>query len=465
MARYGFTSPGADAGQAIQQFLVQRAMQARQQQLDERAQQKQEQDATNQREQLKLEQERERRAAQTEKTQQAETARKAKLEEAQIAVTNAPTGGQSLSPGIIARIQGTPFEGRLQTQDTLPAQFGDPMNPQTSGSESFTSLRPTFAQEQAQGVQTRRNDLSTAVTTQGLSDPRVRNQIAADAVSAGQAVPAALLTQPASSTSRASIEQQYLEAIQRGDTKTAEQIKQAANIRDTPQGLFGATDAPDDVKLYADAIQSGNRPPTSQGLYGNTLKVGAELQRRGYDLTTANMDWQATQKHFATLNGAQQTRMRQAVDNASHSLDVIDDLASQWKGGKFPLLNSGRLAAAKSGALGPDAQQIATQLDAQIADVTSELANVYMGGNSPTDHAMELAAKNLQTNWTEAQLHTLVAQQRKNLTIRQNSIRNAEAVTPSSQAAESPAGASGGSLPSVGGTFQGGKVLKVERVK
>jgi hypothetical protein len=238
-----------------------------------------------------------------------------------------------------------------------------------------------------------------------------------------------------------SLEQQYLDAIQSGDTALAKRIREAANIRDNPQasgGLFGpgqGVGVNDDVKQTVDAIVRGDQPPTLQGFYGNTLKVRAELGRRGYDFTTANLDYQATQQHWKTLNGAQQTRMRQAVDNAYHSLDVIEDLANQWKGGPFPILNRGRLAAARNGALGLEAQKIATQLESQIADVTSELANVYMGGNSPTDHAMELAAKNLSADWSEPQLRALIGQQRKNLQIRSNSIKNAAAITPSSQAA------------------------------
>ena len=82
------------------------------------------------------------------------------------------------------------------------------------------------------------------------------------------------------------------------------------------------------------------------------------------------------------------------------------------------------MAAARQGALGPQAQQIATQLEAQIADVTSELANVYMGGNSPTDHALGLATKNLQANWSLEQLRSALDLSRKNLQIRSNSMKN-----------------------------------------
>jgi hypothetical protein len=186
----------------------------------------------------------------------------------------------------------------------------------------------------------------------------------------------------------------------------------------------GGSGGGDDIGEIVAGIMDGSQPPDMSRMYGKTAEIRAELHRRGYDLTKNTQDWQATQKFMATANGSQQTRMRQAVDNAYHSLDVIDQLAEQWKGGKFPPLNRGRLAAAKTGLLGPEAQKIATQLDAQIADVTSELGNVYMGGNSPTDHALSLAAKNLSADWSLSQLKSMVEQSRVNLKIRQNSMRN-----------------------------------------
>lgn len=224
-----------------------------------------------------------------------------------------------------------------------------------------------------------------------------------------------------------------------------------------------------DIALAVQGMKEGTLPPMLPGRASKEyLATMAEAKRQGYDLASAATDWQATQKHIATLNGAQQTRMAQAVDNAAHSLDVIETLAGQWKGGRFPVLNRGNLAAAKAGVYGAGPQAIAVQLDAQIADVTSELANVYMGGNSPTDHALTLAAKNLSADWSEQTLKTMLDQTRANLTIRQNSMRNvgvAGASPNNPYAPVQPTLAPTGGLPEVGGTFQGGRVLKVERVK
>jgi hypothetical protein len=202
----------------------------------------------------------------------------------------------------------------------------------------------------------------------------------------------------------------------------------AASRQGTASVVVQTGAAGSDAEAVAEAIISGDQPPDLKGMYGMGPKVRAVLARRGYNLTTAQQDWSATQRHLLTLNGPQQLRMRQAIDIAYHALDVIEQLADKWKGGRFPVLNRARVMAAKNGVLGPEAQQIATALDSQIADVTSELANVYMGGNSPTDHAMSLAAKNLSLDWSEGTLRTLLKQQRQNLLIRQNSIANAGAI-------------------------------------
>ena len=189
-----------------------------------------------------------------------------------------------------------------------------------------------------------------------------------------------------------------------------------------PQAAVNVGLAKDDASAIADAIEAGAQPPDTAGLFRLAGPVRAELARRGYDYTKANLDYQGAKRFVSTLNGPQQTRLRQAISTASNSLGVIEDLATQWEGGKFPLLNRAQLTAATNGALGSQAQQIATNLQAQITDVVSELGNVYMGGNSPTDHALQLAGKNLSADWTKAQLLSAVKLARENLRIRANSM-------------------------------------------
>lgn len=191
------------------------------------------------------------------------------------------------------------------------------------------------------------------------------------------------------------------------------------------QGAMSQMYAEADPKAIADAIIRGEREPDTASL-GRPIgaAVDSVLAKNGYNKARALTDWKATQKYMASLNGSQQTRLRQSAETAYHSLDVIDSLADKWKGGRFPLLNAANLVAAKQGTYGKDVQSVATQLEAQISDLTSELGNVYMGGNSPTDHALSLAGKNLSADWSNDTLRDMTKLARTNLRIRLNSMQN-----------------------------------------
>jgi hypothetical protein len=135
------------------------------------------------------------------------------------------------------------------------------------------------------------------------------------------------------------------------------------------------------------------------------------------------MDYQAVQKHLTALNSNQQLRLTQSAKTAYDSLEIIDQLAAKWKGGNFPILNRANLILASQGANGPEAQSLANQLKGQISDLTFELGNVYMGGNTPTDQSLKLATKNLSADWSEKTLHDMINLSKRNLQIRLNSMK------------------------------------------
>lgn len=220
----------------------------------------------------------------------------------------------------------------------------------------------------------------------------------------------------------------YLGRAYPGQTLTPDQILDARrkyNQADDRPPVVRIDTSGTDVKDTIAGMRDGSLPPLLPGRASREyVALLGEAKRQGFDLAGAATDWQATQKHIATLNGAQQLRLNQAVNALPEMLDSVEALAKQWKGGRFPLLNKANLAAAKAGAYGQNAASIANQLDAQIADVTADLGNVYMGGNSPTDHALELAGKSLKGEWSEQVLLDMVKLARNNVTIRRNSIRN-----------------------------------------
>ncbi len=193
---------------------------------------------------------------------------------------------------------------------------------------------------------------------------------------------------------------------------------------------------PNDAKSIAGAIIDGLQPPTLTGLYRNAAPVRAELARRGYDLTTATRDWQAVQKHLATLNGPQQERLRQAITFTYDSLEIIENLYEEWKDAArvsgYRVLNRANLAASKQ--LPGKAGEIAQNLEAQINDLTSELGTVYKGGNGSTDESLRLASENLKADWNDATFNRALGQIRTNLAIRRNSILTSQpaGVTPGS---------------------------------
>ncbi len=213
----------------------------------------------------------------------------------------------------------------------------------------------------------------------------------------------------------------------------------------------------DDAKAIAEAIMDGKQPPDLRGLYRQGPAVKANLARQGYDLTTAQRDWTAVQKHLSTLNGQQQERLRQAISFTSDSLDNIEDLYNQWSkigpASGFKILNRAALSASKQ--LPGEAGSIATNLEAQINDLTSELGTVYKGGNASTDESLRLAAENLKGDWNDPTFRRALTQIKKNLTIRRNSMLNSQAAGVSPNSPYSPPSPNAGgaqNAPGGGGT-------------
>ncbi len=190
-------------------------------------------------------------------------------------------------------------------------------------------------------------------------------------------------------------------------------------------GAAGAPSEYDNIKTAIAGMKDGTLPPQMPGRASKDYTaIMAEAKRQGFDLSGAVTDWTATQAHIKTLNGAQQTRLNQAIGALPDLLDSVDELSKKWDNGRFPVLNRANLALAKNGAFGKEAASLANQLTTQIADVVGDLGTVYMGGNSPSDHGIELAKTALSADWDRKVLHDMVGLAKKNVQIRQNSIRN-----------------------------------------
>ncbi|HLZ91100.1 MAG TPA: hypothetical protein VKQ28_05245 [Candidatus Acidoferrum sp.] len=239
---------------------------------------------------------------------------------------------------------------------------------------------------------------------------------------------------PAEKSTKEQLQAQIAAADAKGDKTAVKQLQarlkaidpegqQRIVIQQNRAAAPGAT--ADDPKQIAAAIIRGEQPPDLKGLYRSNAPVRAELARQGFNLAKADEDWHATQKYLATLNGSQQTRLRQAVESTKGYLGQVEDIYNQWQqiGASvgWKTFNKGSLAVAKQ--LPGQAGDLAHRLEARIADLTSDLGTVYKGGNSSTDESLKLAAKNLSADWNEKTFRDAITDIRKSIQIRENSMK------------------------------------------
>lgn len=217
--------------------------------------------------------------------------------------------------------------------------------------------------------------------------------------------------------------------------KRLDQSKREA--RPVNQFSTSSTDVQDTIQAIADGQAS---PVLTNYSFRDRTAIAAGLKRAGYNQAQAESDWKATQKHLATLNGAQQERLRQAITFTSDSTDVIEKLYDEWKQvgstSGLKLFNRASLATAKQ--LPGKAGATATALEAQINDLTSELGTVYKGGNSSTDESLKLAASNLKADWNEQTFKKALGLIRTNLRLRKNSITSSQAAGVSADSPYTP---------------------------
>jgi len=176
-------------------------------------------------------------------------------------------------------------------------------------------------------------------------------------------------------------------------------------------------------------IMKGTQPPLVG--YGANSKEGiairSALQLLGYDYTKASLDYQAVQKFISSNNSPQQVRMKQAENSVKESLPALKMMADKYVESGFKFVNKADLIAAQNGAEGPEAAKKAQELLGQISLITDELGQTFMGGNSPTDKAFELAAQVLKGDFTMPVLKNQIDLLEKNLQYRENSWNATEA--------------------------------------
>ena len=202
-----------------------------------------------------------------------------------------------------------------------------------------------------------------------------------------------------------------------------------------PNSGGGMQGTPEQQAAYADAIVKGTMPPPSPTQLGRQPGLAAELSKRGIDVTQATLDYYARQRGAAAANSNPQLRLRQAIDFAGQSTDKIEQLFGELQKtgivtGSQPVNKALQWMATKGSG---DASKYANILKGQMADLTGELASVYMAGGVPTDNAFKLAKENLDQAWNAPTFAEGINQIRQNLTNRSKSIVNTQPILPGAQ--------------------------------
>lgn len=193
-------------------------------------------------------------------------------------------------------------------------------------------------------------------------------------------------------------------------------------------GLMKEQDKKENSKVIADAIQNGDQLADFQSLYGLAGPVKAELEKRGVNVNKMQLDTIAEKKLAQTLNGPQQTRLRQSIASVTDGLDVLDGLNKEFQRTGIKAFNKAQIEALANGSGTKEQQELAQRFVTQITGLQDEFGNVIMSGNAPTDKALELAGKVFRSDYNDTSLSASIKQAKQLLSIRRAAIENVGAV-------------------------------------
>lgn len=167
--------------------------------------------------------------------------------------------------------------------------------------------------------------------------------------------------------------------------------------------------------MLVEAVQTGNQEPPSGAMLYRT-KGGrqflAAMQRHGVNPAKLRTNWNAAQQYYKTQNTRPFIMLRTQIDNAVAMIDKYEELSEELNqlvpDYKVTGVNRIMRNLEKQGMANNDAGRIIQQMQSIAPGLKTEIANVYMGGGTPTDHAMRLAENfvdpNLNYNLRRAQI-------------------------------------------------------------
>lgn len=194
-----------------------------------------------------------------------------------------------------------------------------------------------------------------------------------------------------------------------------------------PTGQDGAKTG---AGTIADAIISGKQPPITTGLYKQGAAVRKQLAEKGFDQTSAQLEWQAAQKQVQSLNGPQMTRYAGLAKSVVNTIDEVNGLAKEMDNSGIPLLNAAKIQAYIQTEGNSPNGQLAARYLAGVNTLKEEFANLAQGGYAPTEAAWALAQQQINGNYGVKQLASSLTEVQRLIRYRLQGIPNFQTLGP-----------------------------------
>jgi hypothetical protein len=198
----------------------------------------------------------------------------------------------------------------------------------------------------------------------------------------------------------------------------------------TPDGKPYAAPTTSGASDIAEAIKKGLQPPTTTGLYRQGAQVRTQLARDGFDLASANQQWEAAQKQIKSLNGPQMVRYAGLAHSVINTIDEVNSLAQKMQNTGVPAYNHARLMAYAQAAGNTEGGQLAARYLAATNTLKEEFANLAQGGYAPTEAAWGLANQQINADYGVKQLGATLGEVQRLIRYRIQGIPNFQRLGP-----------------------------------
>jgi hypothetical protein len=165
-------------------------------------------------------------------------------------------------------------------------------------------------------------------------------------------------------------------------------------------------------------LQTGKMPP---GISARDIETQRRIRNRAAEmdptrsLSTAELNRRADERFVASVNSPAANQLAMAIDAADDHLTQLETALKAWEPGGVRAWNSARFKAALEGALGPDQQIAASQVDQVFTDFIAAIARVYTGGQAITNDMLALASRNIDRDWSGPAIEKAIETQRETL--------------------------------------------------